>query len=149
MFALCRFFDSVTNKDSPLPPAVQQGSNLSDTKSDHPKVDITDLIRDSNEVSVLVGMFLHPPCSVNVSWATLKQCNCIVQSRVGILPGLVEIWLYILLSLTENHIGYGIGMLFCCFGFLTAGKVLSSPEWSSQDSLQVMYYHPLFTLLVC
>ncbi|NXM07109.1 TBC8B protein, partial [Tyrannus savana] len=46
---LNRFFDSVTNKDSPLPPTVQQGSNLSDTKSDHPKVDITDLIRESNE----------------------------------------------------------------------------------------------------
>ncbi|XP_037263578.1 TBC1 domain family member 8B isoform X2 [Falco biarmicus] len=46
---LNRFFDSVTNKDSPLPPAVQQGSNLSNTKSDHPKVDITDLIRESNE----------------------------------------------------------------------------------------------------
>lgn len=60
MFSLCRFFDSVTNKDSPLPPAVQQGSNLSDTKSDHPKVDITDLIRESNEVCVLVGMFSHP-----------------------------------------------------------------------------------------
>ncbi|KAM6353282.1 TBC1 domain family member 8B isoform 1-T1 [Alca torda] len=50
---LNRFFDSVTNKDSPLPPAVQQGSNLSDTTSDHPKVDITDLIRESNEVCVL------------------------------------------------------------------------------------------------
>ncbi|XP_064015638.1 TBC1 domain family member 8B isoform X1 [Pogoniulus pusillus] len=46
---LNRFFDSVTNKDSPLPPAVQQGSSLGDTKSDHPKVDITDLIRESNE----------------------------------------------------------------------------------------------------
>ncbi|XP_067160305.1 TBC1 domain family member 8B isoform X1 [Apteryx mantelli] len=46
---LNRFFDSVTNKDSPLPPTVQQGSNLSNTKSDHPKVDITDLIRESNE----------------------------------------------------------------------------------------------------
>ncbi|NXC73002.1 TBC8B protein, partial [Anhinga anhinga] len=46
---LNRFFDSVTNKDSPLPPAVQQGSSISDTKSDHPKVDITDLIRESNE----------------------------------------------------------------------------------------------------
>ncbi|KAM6323279.1 TBC1 domain family member 8B isoform 3-T3 [Podargus strigoides] len=46
---LNRFFDSVTNKDSPLPPTVQQGSNLSDTRSDHPKVDITDLIRESNE----------------------------------------------------------------------------------------------------
>uniref|UniRef100_A0A669Q4T9 TBC1 domain family member 8B n=1 Tax=Phasianus colchicus TaxID=9054 RepID=A0A669Q4T9_PHACC len=46
---LNRFFDSVTNKDSPLPPAVQQGSNLTDAKGDHPKVDITDLIRESNE----------------------------------------------------------------------------------------------------
>ncbi|XP_006275543.2 TBC1 domain family member 8B isoform X2 [Alligator mississippiensis] len=46
---LNRFFDSVTNKDSPLPPAVQQASNLSNAKSDHPKVDITDLIREANE----------------------------------------------------------------------------------------------------
>ncbi|XP_074863593.1 TBC1 domain family member 8B isoform X2 [Carettochelys insculpta] len=46
---LNRFFDSVTNKDSPLPPAVQQASNLNDAKSCHPKVDITDLIRESNE----------------------------------------------------------------------------------------------------
>ncbi|CAM2120047.1 TBC1 domain family member 8B isoform X1 [Caretta caretta] len=46
---LNRFFDSVTNKDSPLPQAVQQASNLNDTKSYHPKVDITDLIRESNE----------------------------------------------------------------------------------------------------
>ncbi|NWU97159.1 TBC8B protein, partial [Upupa epops] len=52
---LNRFFDNVTNKDSPLPPAVQQGTSLSDTKSDHPKVDITDLIRESNDVRVLVG----------------------------------------------------------------------------------------------
>ncbi len=28
---------------------MQQGSNLSDAKGDHPKVDITDLIRESNE----------------------------------------------------------------------------------------------------
>lgn len=94
MFALCRFFDSVTNKDSPLPPAVQQGSNLSDTKSDHPKVDITDLIRESNEVCVLVACFCIL-CSVNVSWATLKQCSCIVQTRVENLSGLVEIWLFV------------------------------------------------------
>uniref|UniRef100_A0A8C8R5W2 TBC1 domain family member 8B n=1 Tax=Pelusios castaneus TaxID=367368 RepID=A0A8C8R5W2_9SAUR len=46
---LNRFFDSVTNKDSPLPPAVQQASNLNDTKNCHPKVDITELIRESNE----------------------------------------------------------------------------------------------------
>ncbi|EMP35386.1 TBC1 domain family member 8B [Chelonia mydas] len=44
-----KFFDSVTNKDSPLPQAVQQASNLNNTKSYHPKVDITDLIRESNE----------------------------------------------------------------------------------------------------
>nr|XP_060612600.1 TBC1 domain family member 8B [Anolis sagrei ordinatus] len=46
---LNRFFDSVTNKDSPLPPAVQQASGVSEAKSPHPKVDITDLIRESNE----------------------------------------------------------------------------------------------------
>ncbi|KAF0877421.1 TBC8B protein, partial [Crocuta crocuta] len=46
---LNRFFDSVTNKDSPLPSSVQQGSNVSDEKSSHIKVDITDLIRESNE----------------------------------------------------------------------------------------------------
>ncbi|XP_055981738.1 TBC1 domain family member 8B [Sorex fumeus] len=47
---LNRFFDSVTNKDSPLPSSVQQGSNISDgKKSSHIKVDIADLIRESNE----------------------------------------------------------------------------------------------------
>ncbi|XP_058392429.1 TBC1 domain family member 8B isoform X2 [Diceros bicornis minor] len=47
--ALNRFFDNVTNKDSPLPSSVQQGSNVSDEKSSHVRVDITDLIRESNE----------------------------------------------------------------------------------------------------
>ncbi|KAJ8782071.1 hypothetical protein J1605_010584 [Eschrichtius robustus] len=47
--ALNRFFDNVTNKDSPLPSSVQQGSNVSDEKSSHIRVDITDLIRESNE----------------------------------------------------------------------------------------------------
>uniref|UniRef100_A0A2K6EJW6 TBC1 domain family member 8B n=1 Tax=Propithecus coquereli TaxID=379532 RepID=A0A2K6EJW6_PROCO len=46
---LNRFFDNVTNKDSPLPSSVQQGSNVSDEKSSHIRVDITDLIRESNE----------------------------------------------------------------------------------------------------
>ncbi|XP_058568627.1 TBC1 domain family member 8B isoform X2 [Neofelis nebulosa] len=46
---LNRFFDSVTNKDSPLPSSVQQGSNVSDEKSSLIKVDITDLIKESNE----------------------------------------------------------------------------------------------------
>ncbi|XP_016004014.1 TBC1 domain family member 8B isoform X4 [Rousettus aegyptiacus] len=47
--ALNRFFDSVTNKDSPLPSTLQQGSNVSDEESSHIRVDITDLIRESNE----------------------------------------------------------------------------------------------------
>lgn len=46
--ALNRFFDNVINKDSPLPSNVQQGSNI-DEKCSHTKVDITDLIRESNE----------------------------------------------------------------------------------------------------
>ncbi|KAM3827245.1 TBC1 domain family member 8B isoform 2-T2 [Vipera latastei] len=46
---LNRFFESVTNKDSPLPPAVQQASGVSESKTPHPRVDITDLIRESNE----------------------------------------------------------------------------------------------------
>lgn len=47
---LDRFFDNVINKDSPLPSNVQQGSNINE-KSSHTKVDITDLIKESNEVS--------------------------------------------------------------------------------------------------
>lgn len=46
---LSRFFDSVTNKDSPLPPAVQQASAGNEANSQYPKVDITDLIRESKE----------------------------------------------------------------------------------------------------
>lgn len=45
--ALNRFFDSVTNKDSPLPSSVQQGSNVNEKS--RIRVDITDLIRESNE----------------------------------------------------------------------------------------------------
>ncbi|PNI29626.1 TBC1D8B isoform 6, partial [Pan troglodytes] len=48
-----RFFDNVTNKDSPLPSNVQQGSNVSDEKTSHTRVDITDLIRESNELRVV------------------------------------------------------------------------------------------------
>ncbi|XP_006889958.1 PREDICTED: TBC1 domain family member 8B [Elephantulus edwardii] len=47
--ALNRFFDSVTNKDSPLPSSVQQGSAMSAEKSGHIGVDITELIKESNE----------------------------------------------------------------------------------------------------
>ncbi|KAK7798449.1 hypothetical protein U0070_017442 [Myodes glareolus] len=47
--SLSWFFDNVVNKDSPLPSNVQQGSNINDEKSSHTKVDITDLIRESNE----------------------------------------------------------------------------------------------------
>ncbi|XP_043913562.1 TBC1 domain family member 8B [Protopterus annectens] len=46
---LNRFFDNVTNKDSPLPPSVQQAPVLNDGKNSHPKVDISDLIRESYE----------------------------------------------------------------------------------------------------
>ncbi|XP_036596343.1 TBC1 domain family member 8B [Trichosurus vulpecula] len=46
---LNRFFDNVTNKDSPLPSTVQQGSSTSDAKSQQSKVDVTDLIREANE----------------------------------------------------------------------------------------------------
>ncbi|XP_005641692.1 TBC1 domain family member 8B isoform X2 [Canis lupus baileyi] len=47
--ALNRFFDSVTNKDSPLPSSVRQSSNVSGEKGNYIRVDITDLIRESNE----------------------------------------------------------------------------------------------------
>ncbi|KAG9338921.1 hypothetical protein JZ751_024311, partial [Albula glossodonta] len=46
---LNKFFDSVTNKDSPLPPTVQQASVGNNDKTAHPKVDIIDLIREAYE----------------------------------------------------------------------------------------------------
>ena len=45
-----RFFDSVTNKDSPLPPTVQQASLSNSDRSSHATVDISELIRESYEV---------------------------------------------------------------------------------------------------
>uniref|UniRef100_A0A8C2Q1D0 TBC1 domain family member 8B n=1 Tax=Cyprinus carpio TaxID=7962 RepID=A0A8C2Q1D0_CYPCA len=45
---LNRFFDSVTNKDSPLPATVQQASATANDKSIQ-KVDISDLIKESYE----------------------------------------------------------------------------------------------------
>ncbi|KAJ8266473.1 hypothetical protein GJAV_G00130820 [Gymnothorax javanicus] len=46
---LNKFFDSVTNKDSPLPPTVQQAPVASNDKTLHAKVDIIDLIREAYE----------------------------------------------------------------------------------------------------
>ncbi|KAM9325401.1 TBC1 domain family member 8B isoform 2-T2 [Gastrophryne carolinensis] len=46
---LNRFFDNVVNKDSPLPLSVLQASSVADKKGNSGKVDITDLIRESNE----------------------------------------------------------------------------------------------------
>ncbi|KAJ0061844.1 hypothetical protein NL108_012504, partial [Boleophthalmus pectinirostris] len=46
---LNRFFDSVTNKDSPLPPTVQQASLGTNDKSSHFGVDISELIREAYE----------------------------------------------------------------------------------------------------
>ncbi|MBN3313684.1 TBC8B protein, partial [Atractosteus spatula] len=47
---LNKFFDNVANKDSPLPATVlQQGPVGSDGNKSHPKVDITDLIKESYE----------------------------------------------------------------------------------------------------
>lgn len=45
-----RFFDSVTNKDSPLPPTVQQASLSNNDKANHLSVDISELIREAYEV---------------------------------------------------------------------------------------------------
>ncbi|XP_019719908.1 TBC1 domain family member 8B isoform X1 [Hippocampus comes] len=46
---LNKFFDSVTNKDSPLPPTVQQAPVANNDKSKHLNVDISELIRDAYE----------------------------------------------------------------------------------------------------
>jgi hypothetical protein len=46
-----RFFDNVTNKDSPLPQTVQQNSvGNNDKASSLSKVDISDLIKEAYEV---------------------------------------------------------------------------------------------------
>ncbi|RXN29604.1 TBC1 domain family member 8B isoform X1 [Labeo rohita] len=49
---LNRFFDSVTNKDSPLPATVQQASATANDKSIQ-KVDISDLIKEAYELRVV------------------------------------------------------------------------------------------------
>uniref|UniRef100_A0A8C3G8F2 TBC1 domain family member 8B n=1 Tax=Cyclopterus lumpus TaxID=8103 RepID=A0A8C3G8F2_CYCLU len=46
---LNKFFDSVTNKDSPLPSTVQQASVGSNDKTSHLNVDISELIREAYE----------------------------------------------------------------------------------------------------
>uniref|UniRef100_A0A665URN8 TBC1 domain family member 8B n=1 Tax=Echeneis naucrates TaxID=173247 RepID=A0A665URN8_ECHNA len=46
---LNKFFDSVTNKDSPLPPTVQQASVGNNDKASHLNVDISELIREAYE----------------------------------------------------------------------------------------------------
>ncbi|XP_057677366.1 TBC1 domain family member 8B isoform X2 [Corythoichthys intestinalis] len=46
---LNKFFDSVTNKDSPLPPTVQQAPVSNNNKSTRSNVDINELIREAYE----------------------------------------------------------------------------------------------------
>ncbi|XP_047235269.1 TBC1 domain family member 8B [Girardinichthys multiradiatus] len=46
---LNRFFDSVTNKDSPLPPTVQQASVGNNEQASHVSVDISELIQEAYE----------------------------------------------------------------------------------------------------
>uniref|UniRef100_A0A7N6AY90 TBC1 domain family member 8B n=1 Tax=Anabas testudineus TaxID=64144 RepID=A0A7N6AY90_ANATE len=46
---LNKFFDSVTNKDSPLPPTVQQAPLGNNDKASHFSVDISELIREAYE----------------------------------------------------------------------------------------------------
>lgn len=45
-----RFFDSVVNKDSPLPATVQQATAVTSHSADQDTVDISDLIREAYEV---------------------------------------------------------------------------------------------------
>uniref|UniRef100_A0A3B3BG25 TBC1 domain family member 8B n=1 Tax=Oryzias melastigma TaxID=30732 RepID=A0A3B3BG25_ORYME len=46
---LNKFFDSVTNRDSPLPPTVQQALVGNNSKASHVGVDISELIREAYE----------------------------------------------------------------------------------------------------
>lgn len=47
---MCRYLDSVTNKDSTLPPIPHLHSLLTDDGEPHPEVDIFKLVRSSYEV---------------------------------------------------------------------------------------------------
>lgn len=63
-----RFFDNVTNKDSPLPATVQQASATANDKSIQ-KVDISDLIKEAYEVIVehiWLSLYLYNKVFVNV-----------------------------------------------------------------------------------
>ena len=50
---MCRYLDSVSNKDSTLPPIPHLHSLLTDDGDPHPEVDIFKLVRSSYEVSLL------------------------------------------------------------------------------------------------
>lgn len=50
MSVCCRYLDSVTNKDSTLPPIPHLHSLLTDNGEPHPEVDIFKLVRSSYEV---------------------------------------------------------------------------------------------------
>lgn len=50
VYVCCRYLDSVTNKDSTLPPIPHLHSLLTDNGEPHPEVDIFKLVRSSYEV---------------------------------------------------------------------------------------------------
>lgn len=63
-FVCSRYLDSVTNKDSPLPPIPHLHSLLTDNGEPHPEVDIFKLVRSSYEVFNLDDnvCFVHVVC---------------------------------------------------------------------------------------
>ncbi|XP_029547470.1 TBC1 domain family member 8B isoform X3 [Salmo trutta] len=71
---LSKFFDNVTNKDSPLPQTVQQNSvGNNDKASSLSKVDISDLIKEAYELRVVSQEVKFNPSQLDNLYALFKR----------------------------------------------------------------------------
>lgn len=74
-FLNARYLDSVTNKDSTLPPIPHLHSLLTDNGEPHPEVDIFKLVRSSYEVSVLRDASSAHACIFLFTFERQEQTN--------------------------------------------------------------------------
>lgn len=106
LLSVGRYLDSVTNKDSTLPPIPHLHSLLTDNGDPHPEVDIFKLVRSSYEVLKLEDNadYFYPVKSLRLYWILYRwiyDYECVTPTVC--LPIHSYICLNLLQFLTVTH----------------------------------------------
>lgn len=93
VYVCCRYLDSVTNKDSTLPPIPHLHSLLTDNGEPHPEVDIFKLVRSSYEVcsSPVLNLYIIKCVHVLCVWCCMfADVHCDLQKFGYIRADVIE-----------------------------------------------------------